>query len=72
MADESADPVTWGWNEYFDIARFLRDLGRQAGIASVPYAEYTIERLKMCEGVRTHLVAVLDAGESVLEDEEVL
>ena len=71
MDGESADPVTWGWNEYFsDIARFLRDLGRQAGIASVPYAEYAIERLEMCEGVCRHLVAVLDAGESFIEDEE--
>ena len=38
----------------------LRDLGRQAGIASVFYAEYAIERLEMCGGVCTHLVGVLD------------
>ena len=63
--------MTWGWDEYFsDLTRFLRELGRQAGIASVPFAEYAIERLEMCEGVCTHLVAVLDAGESVVESEE--
>ena len=70
MYDEG-DPVTWGWDEYFsDLARFLGELGRQAGISSVPYAEYAIERLEMCEGVCRHLVAVLDAGESVVEGEE--
>lgn len=65
------DPVTWGWDDYFsDLARFLRELGRQAGIASVSYADYAIERLEMCEGVCTHLVAVLNAGESIVEGEE--
>ena len=69
--DDEGDPVTWGWDEYFsDLARFLGELGRQAGISSVPYAEYAIERLEMWEGVCRHLVAVLDAGESVVEGEE--
>ena len=39
MADDASGPVTWGWEEYLsDLAHFLRDLGRQAGIASVSYA----------------------------------
>ena len=70
MADDS-DSFTWGWNEYFsDLARFLRDIGGQAGIASMSYAEYAIERLEMCEGVCTHLLGVLDSSGSVLEDDE--
>ena len=68
MADDASGPVTWGWEEYFsDLAHFLRDLGRQAGIASVSYAEYAIERLEMCEGVCTHLVG---ASVSVVDDDE--
>ena len=62
------EPVTWGWDDFFsDLARFL---SRQAGIASVSYAEYAIERLEMCIGVCAHLLAVLDAGVSVVEGEE--
>ena len=71
MDEGDSNPVTWGWNQYFsNLAQFLRDLGRQTGIASVSYAEYAIERLEMCEGVCAHLIGVFDASESVTENEE--
>ena len=65
------DSVTWGWDEYFSgLSRFLRDLDRQSGIASISYAVYAVDRLGMCEDVCTHLIGVLNAGVDMLRDEE--
>ena len=45
--------VILGWERFFEeLAAFIRDLNRQAGVANESYCEYACERLALA--VSTH------------------
>lgn len=65
-----SDHVLWGWERFFDeLASFMRDINRQAGIANESYCEYAVERLEICihsvstllDQLRTRPVHVTDS-----------
>ena len=47
--DEEGDFVSGDWSDYFtQLQTFVRDLTRQFGIARLPYAQYAVEGLELC------------------------